>query len=94
MSDPRKTTRWRKLRAELYRRDRAASAPCWICHQPIDYRARPGTPDSWEPDHMRDVKNYPQLAFEPSNIMPAHCSCNRARGNREMVPVGRPSRSW
>ena len=43
---------------------------------------------------MRDVKNYPQLAFEPSNIMPAHCSCNRARGNREMVPVGRLSRSW
>lgn len=94
MSDPRKTTRWRKLRAELYRRDRAANAPCWICHQPIDYRARAGTPDSWEPDHVRDVARFPQLAFDPANIMPAHCSCNRSRGDRDLVPMGSSSRAW
>ncbi len=94
MSDPRKTTRWQKLRRLLYRRDRAANAPCWVCGQPIDYRARPGTPDAWEPDHVRDVKHWPELAFEPTNIRACHCSCNRSRGTREVAGTGKPSRPW
>lgn len=94
MADPRKTARWRRLRKELYRRDRAANACCWICHQPIDYRARPGTPDAWEPDHVKDVRSFPSLAFEPSNVMPAHCSCNRSRKDSELVPLGAGSRQW
>lgn len=93
--DPRGTRRWQELRASLYERDRKANAPCWICLQPIDYRAEPGTPDAWEPDHVRPVATDPELAFDPGNIRPAHCSCNRSRGSKRGVSsLGRPSRNW
>lgn len=93
--DPRQTRRWRKLRALLYERDRAANAPCWICGQPIDYRAPAGTPDAWEPDHVRDVRSRPDLALDPGNVMPSHSSCNRSRQDRkDEPPLGEPSRDW
>lgn len=92
--DPRRTTRWRKLRARLYERDRRADAPCWICGQPIDYRAPARTPDAWEPDHFIPVSERPDLAFDPGNILPAHCSCNRSRGAGEALGLGTPSRDW
>lgn len=93
--DPRGTTRWQRLRAQLYERDRRACAPCWICGQPIDYRAAPGSPDAWEPDHVQPVALRPELAFDPGNIRPAHASCNRSRGaNRGAPSIGSPSRDW
>ena len=93
--DPRGSTRWQKLRQILYRRDRSANARCWICGQPIDYRAPAGTPDAWEPDHVLAVKDHPELAYDPGNIRAAHCSCNRSRGNRAAQPsLGTPSRIW
>lgn len=95
MADPRSTRRWRTLRDALYRRDRAANAPCWICGQPIDYRAKAGTPDAWEPDHVRPVDRFPELAYDPGNIAPAHCSCNRSRGSGGAGgTLGTPSRAW
>ena len=95
MTDPRRTSRWRKLRPLLYERDRAANAACWICGQPIDYRAAPGTPDAWEPDHAVPVRDAPELAFDPGNILPSHSSCNRARGKGESGnDLGTPSRAW
>ena len=93
--DPRGTKRWQKLRANLYERDRRADARCWICGQPIDYRAPSGTPDSWEPDHVLPVSARPDLAFDVGNIKPSHCSCNRARGKRGNAnDLGSPSRAW
>ncbi len=93
--DPRTSTRWQKLRLILYERDRKANAPCWICGQAIDYRAPAGTPDAWEPDHVRPVAKNPELAFDPGNIRAAHCSCNRSRGSKSTVPsLGVPSRRW
>lgn len=95
MRDPRGTRRWRELRERLYRRDRAANVPCWICGQPIDYRAEAGTPDAWEPDHVQPVADHPELAFDPGNIRPAHCSCNRSRKNTGAgEQIGVPSRIW
>ena len=93
--DPRGSTKWQKLRRILYERDRKANAPCWICGQPIDYRAAPGTPDSWEPDHALPVSTHPELAYDPGNVMPSHCSCNRSRGNASKpAGIGRPTRRW
>lgn len=95
MADPRSTARWQRLRAILYDRDRKANAPCWICGQPIDYRARSGTPDSWEPDHVLPVATHPDAAFDPGNVRPAHCSCNRSRGSSKGCPgLGSLSRRW
>ncbi len=93
--DPRASTRWKRLRAILYRRDRKANAPCWICGQPIDYRAPAGTPDAWEPDHVLPVASHPELAYDPGNIRAAHSSCNRSRGSKAAEPsLGSPSRTW
>lgn len=95
VSDPRCTRRWRVLRESLFLRDKKANAKCWICGQAIDYRAAAGTPDSWEPDHVVPVTSRPDLAFDPGNIKPAHCSCNRSRGNcRGDSSLGTPSRVW
>ena len=95
MRDPRGTRCWRKFREGLYRRDRATNAACWICGQPIDYRAEPGTPDAWEPDHVVPVAQAPDLAFDPGNVRPAHCSCNRSRGDRRgSLGIGKPTRNW
>ena len=99
MGDPRGTQRWRRLRKKLYRRDRMADAPCWICGEPIDYRARPGSGRAWEPDHVRPVNLYPELAYDEGNIRPAHCACNRARGQGGRSPrdngmLGTPTRRW
>lgn len=93
--DPRGTRRWRELRRRLYKRDRAANSPCWICGQPIDYRAEAGSPDAWEPDHVMPVADHPELALDPGNIKPAHCSCNRSRGSgRAEASIGNPTRNW
>ncbi len=95
MSDPRSDPRWRSLRVSCYRRDRRANAPCWICGQPINYALKPSSaPDAYEPDHVRDVKTRPELAFDPGNIAASHRSCNRGRGTREVDGIGQPSRVW
>lgn len=94
-ADPRQSRKWRELRARLYERDRRADARCWICGQPIDYRAAPLSPDSWEPDHVVPVAADPDRAFDPGNIRAAHCACNRARGNRKQGnDLGTRSRQW
>lgn len=53
------------------------------------------TPDAWEPDHVLPVATHPELAFDPGNIKPSHCSCNRARGKKKNDNgLGLPSRIW
>lgn len=95
MRDPRGSRRWHELRARLFDRDRKANAPCWICGQPIDYRAASMTPDAWEPDHVQPVATHPDLAFDPGNIRPSHCSCNRSRGSRRAdASIGKSTRNW
>ena len=94
--DPRGTPAWRRLRAQCYERDRARGAVCHICKQPIDYSAKPSsTPNSYEPDHLRDVRKHPELALLPENIGASHRMCNRARGRRAgLNNLGTPSRDW
>lgn len=81
----------RKLKAQW----EEVKAPCWLCHQPIDYSAPPQTMNACEPDHVLPRDTYPELALEEDNIRPAHSACNRSRGNRPPPPnVGRLSRDW
>ena len=98
--------RWETIRNIAYKRDRAANAPCWICGQPIDYRAKvnPHTgeynPMAWEPDHYLPRAEYPELTYDLSNIRPSHAGCNRSRGHlprskaAEKRLLGESSRDW
>ena len=93
----RSTRRWReRVRPACYRRDAAVQAPCWICGQPIDYTAAPGTPDAWEPDHYYSPDDYPELAEDMTNIRPSHSSCNRSRhkGEKDDLNIGNTTRKW
>lgn len=85
-----------KVRLQCFKRDKAANAPCWICHDPIDYTRKPSShPDAWEPDHYLDRKSHPELALDPNNIRASHCRCNRSRKTKASIAnLGKPSRDW
>lgn len=83
----------------------AASLPCWLCRQPIDYtlRHRPRRPipdGAFEADHFRAWADFPHLRMDRANLRPSHHSCNRARSNRApevaraVLALGEPSREW
>ena len=92
----RDTATWRKLRVQLFKRDKAKNSPCWICGGAIDYSVKPSsTPDSWEPDHRHSVHTHPELAEVPENVLPSHKSCNRSKGAKAGISnLGRKSREW
>lgn len=95
MAKRRGGAQWQAVRTSAYRRDLKQHAVCWICGQPIDYQAKPGTPDAWEPDHVKPVSKYPELEFSLSNIRASHCSCNRSRGDGTGADkIGATSREW
>ena len=94
------TNIWQTRRAQNLRNDyrdqcEEANAPCWLCGQPINYHAAANTPNAFELDHFLPQDDYPELALEPSNFRPAHCSCNRARGKREApTALGPTTTKW
>lgn len=95
MASRRGGRKWQAVRHAAYLRDKKKGAKCWICHQPIDYDADPGTPDAWEPDHVKPVAKFPELEFSLSNIRASHCSCNRSRGDGSGIDrIGSTSRRW
>lgn len=89
-----------------YRRDLARNAPCWICGGPIDYsasndpRSKTYSPWAWEPDHVKDVALYPELAEDLANVAPSHSKCNRRRPKKRKEKkvssegLGEASRDW
>ncbi|WP_461031141.1 HNH endonuclease [Trueperella pyogenes] len=85
------TRAFKKARTAFYEEGKAqaasadeaerALAVCWLCLQPIDYEAPPGTlPDSHELDHYYPVSEYPELQDDPANFRHAHRECNNRRG--------------
>ena len=66
------------------------------CGQPIRYDLAPSsTPDAYEPDHLRSVDRYPELALLPENVAPSHMRCNRARGKKAGIDnIGNRTRDW
>ena len=60
-------------------------ADCWLCGQPIDYEAKPGsTEDSHNLDHYHPVSTHPELQSDPGNFRHSHARCNTSRGNRDL----------
>lgn len=89
-------SRWLKARARAFERDKAASARCWICGQPIDYSLGMSTCDeAWEADHWLVVSRHPELEYDVSNLRPSHRKCNRSRKAKAGIDMlGVPSRVW
>lgn len=95
------STRDRSQRAQQFRTDMkagwsASNAPCGICGQAtIDWDGPPFRPDSFELDHIKSIRHHPEYEFDPSNVQPAHHSCNRAKGAGDTLTlVGRTSEPW
>ena len=90
------TRRFHRLKAEFFARCQAERPVCWLCGQPIDYSADPGTTaDSLTLDHRVPVSKRPDLQEDPANFEPAHFACNSRRGNGEPpVSLGEQSRKW
>ena len=96
MAERRQTRRFKELKREFFDRCRAEGAPCWLCGQPIDYSAEPGsTDDSLTLDHVQPVSRRPDLQEDPANFAPAHRSCNVRRGDRDpRAGLGMLTRDW
>lgn len=85
----------KKLKAWYTEKCREQNLPCWLCGQKIKYDDPPQTRDAFEPDHFHPRKTHPELAIDPSNLRPAHSSCNRSRGaGQPFAGVGRTSEDW
>lgn len=96
-SGARHSTRYfRQVKEQFYARCRREKPVCWLCGQPIDYDADPGsTDDSLTLDHRIPVSKRPDLQDDPANFMPAHRSCNIRRGDSDPVlSLGTFSRVW
>lgn len=90
MSD-RSTRLMRKLKAN----QRAKRQACWLCGQPIDYKAAHDDPNAFSYDHIKPWSTHPDLRFDPANGASAHLRCNKARGNRAPSPgLGLRSQAW
>lgn len=92
----RNTRRFKELKREFFGRCMRDRPPCWLCGQPIDYAAEPGsTDDSLTLDHIRPVAKRPDLQEDPANFAPAHRSCNVRRGDRDPhAGLGMLTRDW
>lgn len=82
---------WRRAAEQL----RARREPCWLCHLPIDYNAKPRTRWSFSVDHVIPLsRGGPER--NPELLRPAHYGCNARRGNRTTPPpkAAHASRRW
>ncbi|MCL1840793.1 MAG: hypothetical protein FWF75_03450 [Propionibacteriaceae bacterium] len=89
--------------ATVKRRGRAQHLPCCICGRVIDYDL-PGTdPMGCTVQHTKSRKRHPELTWVSSLWQPAHRSCNRAWGDRDMPDdwatrptptTGNPTSGW
>jgi 5-methylcytosine-specific restriction endonuclease McrA len=86
---------WDRERKAFKDECKRANTPCWICRGskgPIQYDARPRTPQSFTVDHVTPTS----LGGDPlrrANFKAAHYGCNSSRGNttRGQFPT---SRKW
>lgn len=97
MAKARVSTRaFQKARDRFFAEGLKEDAPCWLCGQPIDYAAQPGTTDdSHELDHYVPVSVDPSLQYDPGNFRHAHRVCNILRGaSPPKLSLGLHSRRW
>lgn len=81
---------------KLVDNQRAKLLPCWLCGQPINYRAtNPNDPDAYSYDHAQPWSTHPALRYDPDNGRSAHQRCNKSRGNKTPAPgLGIASEKW
>lgn len=88
----------KKFRDECGRQrnsDGSTGAPCHLCGDKIDYRLSHPHPQGFELDHIKTVKERPDLLMDPLNFAAAHKSCNEERGTDDPpLHLGEPSRVW
>ena len=106
----RKSKRWTLVQQQAFQRDSQkiirnpdgtteVGARCWICGGKIDYSLQYPDRWAWEPDHFIPLNVDPSLAYDITNLRPAHAHCNRSRGDGSRMPasdlgLGKPSRRW
>lgn len=84
-------TRWNRAVTQLKRE----SAPvCWLCGRDIDMTLDPRHPMSWTADHIEPLSKRPDLAYEPSNLRPAHRRCNSIKSDGVAAIPLKSSRRW
>lgn len=71
-------------------------APCFNCGRGIDYRLKHPHPDSWSLEHIRTVKEAPELILDVANWAASHLDCNQRRGtdDKDAMDIGEPSEIW
>ena len=102
-ADIHRSSEYQLLRKEFRREcaltrndDGTYGAPCWRCHDRIDYRLRWPHPGSFSLDHATPVRQAPQLALNPSNFRPSHARCNQSEYDDDLsdLDIGEPSELW
>jgi len=74
---------------------RRKRGPCYICGQPINYTLPHDHPMAFTIEHIHPRSTHPHLENDPSNCVPSHAKCNKARGNGAQRPgLGNLSREW
>ena len=73
------TPRWRRLRATFRRDGELRRLPCGICRRPIDYRLQHPDDGSFQADHIKPARDFPELFWRRDNLSPAHKACNEGR---------------
>lgn len=87
MTDPRRTSRYQKVRAEVLK----YATHCHICGRPFDPRYVGRHRLAKSADHIvpLDAGGDP---YDPENLRPAHLGCNSSRGARRRN--NSTSRKW
>lgn len=80
----RKGSRWRRAQKECMESGEALRIPCWICGQPIDYAFTRRYPHHRYAGTVHHIHGLAQGGdpLDPSNLTPAHRSCNTRESNR------------
>jgi 5-methylcytosine-specific restriction endonuclease McrA len=67
-----KTNTWYKARSKTKAKWQRENKPCYYCQEPLDWES----PYSVIVDHIKNRKQYPELALHPANLCVVHHACN------------------
>lgn len=67
---------------------------CHICGMDIDMSLSGRNPWGWSLDHVRSRRDFPELAYDPGNVRPAHMRCNSRKQAGDVPRRPKSSRRW
>lgn len=90
------TRAYQEFRADMKALWQPVNAPCHLCGMAtIDWDGPKNEPDSFELDHIKPRRNFPELTLDPTNAAPSHHRCNRHKGAGVVVAgIGVTSEAW